>query len=1360
MVEPGFAPDISCAATVCEGTIAEYSTSADCETYEWTVTGGNLISGQGTPTITVEWTTPPLGSISLSAECGEEYCSMPTIVAIPIIGSSADIQGQTFFCANDVLQYNAPYFGGTQYVWTINPPTAGTILTGQNTNLIAIQWNDAPATLTLSYHNTLLNCGGVGALIVTPKPSFAINPIAPVCEGSTTTVSANSLLPFVWSVSGGEVVSGQNTNTVTILWNVPGTANISILPVNPDDFCNATAQTTATVVPYPQTPAISGAETVCPLQTYIYTASSEQVNTQFVWTVEGGTITAGQNSPTVSVQWNEAPPYLLSVVRQTMTGTVCTSEPAALSPTPLADSPFTVTGNATACPGSLQTYQITPALTGATYTWTVSPPDAALIAQGQGTGQVSVLFGNMPATSLTLSAAYCNLTAELVINIGVLPQPGILQADTLCTGSSIVLSAADLGGGPPYTGYLWKNASNTTISNLPTATINGEGVYSLQVTNESGCTGFTTHRVYQYTSPVAKILTAVNTNICIQFPPEIELYAIDGTNYAFEWTVDDVPVSGSNSPFLTHSGSGIVGNYPYQVLVTDTSNTCSVWSNLVTIHQVDCSGGIAPPDTVIVPPPPPMNCPPVAGFNIDFTLSTTGTDCNTVTLNATTSGDFTGFSVHWGEGSLQPFDGISETHTYSSLQVNIYKITLIGYFIHPVTGQPCFRTLMKTHEVPLAARFDIEPACLSSAWKFQDRSYYLPTTGITQWLWDFGDGTPPLDGTQTEMHTFTNSGTYTATLTISDGNCTVSSSNNYTVAALPNAQFTVSGGECAGNAQNFVPDENSLAAYFWQFGDGNTSGLSNPVYTYAAPGDYAVSLQTLNQQGCYSALQTQSITVAGAPEPQPVTASDTLFCAGLNATLTAPDGGVSYLWSSGQTTPSIIVSTSGNYSVQVTLPSGCVYTSPSVNIQVIPAPSATLSPASPVNICLGSSVTLQAPANENHTYVWSQNDNGLPYNTFINNGIQTVTVTDTITGCTASGSVEIIVHNNPSVPSITASATQLCEGQTADISVTAPSPQNTYLWTTGAAGTAITVNTTGTYGVYAVNSNGCVSDTSFLANINFVALPNAAAFPAGCYAICPGEPITLPQNTAETYQWYFNGLPLDGATGNSIVPQAEGAYWVVMTNSPNCTVTTEVLQLEFSDCTGPLPVSLVSFTGTIQPDGNLLKWTTASELNSAFFTLQFSADGNTFEDLTRLNAAGNSSSARHYESLHGQPYPLAYYRLMQTDFDGSTRQTGNVITLLRPQTTGSFALTHITPTPTQHMATLTYTTPNTQPITLHLYDLTGRLLQHETSGCEKTCFFAKTLIKTGYRIIPKAYTFDWSGDVFEVTTFVQNEKEC
>ncbi|QQS30070.1 MAG: VCBS repeat-containing protein [Sphingobacteriales bacterium] len=140
VIEPGFAPQISCVATVCQGTIADYSTDADCETYLWEVSGGQILSGQGTPAISVEWTTPPLGSISLSAGCGEETCNQPTVAAVPVIGGTVTIEGQSNFCLNETLQYTAPYFGGTAYQWSIVPPSAGTILSGQGGNLITVQW--------------------------------------------------------------------------------------------------------------------------------------------------------------------------------------------------------------------------------------------------------------------------------------------------------------------------------------------------------------------------------------------------------------------------------------------------------------------------------------------------------------------------------------------------------------------------------------------------------------------------------------------------------------------------------------------------------------------------------------------------------------------------------------------------------------------------------------------------------------------------------------------------------------------------------------------------------------------------------------------------------------------------------------------------------------------------------------------------------------------------------------------------------------------------------------------------------------------------------------------------------------------
>jgi aminopeptidase N len=81
----------------------------------------------------------------------------------------------------------------------------------------------------------------------------------------------------------------------------------------------------------------------------------------------------------------------------------------------------------------------------------------------------------------------------------------------------------------------------------------------------------------------------------------------------------------------------------------------------------------------------------------------------------------------------------------------------------------------------------------------------------------------------------------------------------------------------------------------------------------------------------------------------------------------------------------------------------------------------------------------------------------------------------------------------------------------------------------------------------------------------------------------------------------------------------------------------------------PLPVELVSFD--VDCDSHMARWTTASESNSDFFTVQFSDDGIQWKDVAILPATGNSVSIRHYSWHLDQPL-AAYIRLNQTDFDG------------------------------------------------------------------------------------------------------------
>ena len=86
----------------------------------------------------------------------------------------------------------------------------------------------------------------------------------------------------------------------------------------------------------------------------------------------------------------------------------------------------------------------------------------------------------------------------------------------------------------------------------------------------------------------------------------------------------------------------------------------------------------------------------------------------------------------------------------------------------------------------------------------------------------------------------------------------------------------------------------------------------------------------------------------------------------------------------------------------------------------------------------------------------------------------------------------------------------------------------------------------------------------------------------------------------------------------------------------------------------PLPVVLTSFTAQRQGEAALLRWTTAQEKLSAYFEVQRSTDGREFRTLDRVQAAGQSTSARHYTFRDATaPGGTVYYRLRQVDQDGT-----------------------------------------------------------------------------------------------------------
>jgi hypothetical protein len=92
-----------------------------------------------------------------------------------------------------------------------------------------------------------------------------------------------------------------------------------------------------------------------------------------------------------------------------------------------------------------------------------------------------------------------------------------------------------------------------------------------------------------------------------------------------------------------------------------------------------------------------------------------------------------------------------------------------------------------------------------------------------------------------------------------------------------------------------------------------------------------------------------------------------------------------------------------------------------------------------------------------------------------------------------------------------------------------------------------------------------------------------------------------------------------------------------------------------TNCSYPLPVELLEFKALEEDHTVRLEWTTASEKDNAYFTVEKSLDGWYFETIARITGSGTSNFSQSYLIYdHQKPWGICYYRLVQTDRDGQS----------------------------------------------------------------------------------------------------------
>jgi hypothetical protein len=205
-------------------------------------------------------------------------------------------------------------------------------------------------------------------------------------------------------------------------------------------------------------------------------------------------------------------------------------------------------------------------------------------------------------------------------------------------------------------------------------------------------------------------------------------------------------------------------------------------------------------------------------------------------------------------------------------------------------------------------------------------------------------------------------------------------------------------------------------------------------------------------------------------------------------------------------------------------------------------------------------------------------------------------------------------------------------------------------------------------------------------------------------------------NLAQSQPWARTTAPVAGSDWTLVgAVQNASATRTIVTSVP---AGSSFSFFTVSTADAPLPVTLVAFTAErLGPDG-LLKWTTASELNNAYFEVESSVDGTTFRALGRVAGAGTSTGAHTYQftdaNLARYAASLVYYRLRQVDADG-TSAYAPVRTVQVPAPAGWLAQVFPNPSGSAAPVSLRLQTERGGEVQLTLTNALGQLVAQQTA---------------------------------------------
>jgi len=243
-----------------------------------------------------------------------------------------------------------------------------------------------------------------------------------------------------------------------------------------------------------------------------------------------------------------------------------------------------------------------------------------------------------------------------------------------------------------------------------------------------------------------------------------------------------------------------------------------------------------------------------ATYNADFSY-TIVQEISPLTISFSDQSSFSNPIVSWewnfgdGQNSSKP----NPTHQYLSAGDYIVKLTIIDN-VGNLSSFIDTLTLVDRINVQSTTSFNYSKltGVILYTYNFKDHSFAINDT-IVSWNWNFGDGSA-IETSKNTTHTYLDTGIYTVILITTTSTGVISSQSQQIVVSnvvtLCNADFTY----IVFNATMFYfadlsTSDSNIDQWYWDFGDGNTSSIQNPIHQYANAGVYNVSL-TITSSNC------------------------------------------------------------------------------------------------------------------------------------------------------------------------------------------------------------------------------------------------------------------------------------------------------------------------------------------------------------------------------------------------------------------------------------------------------------------------------------------------------------------------------